>query len=180
MKIEIDIPNGKELIKDGNTYRVVDKRNVIERIKTLGDAVRELGEQHPLVVEYKQVKNIGCMSADVLAYMKLRIIVAALNEGWTPKFTTDEFRYYPFFRLYTQEDINRMDEDVKSRLVLCGGGSAGGAMCGLVASGSLSGWTHSPSNSGSRLAFKTKDLALYAGKQFAKIYADFVVSKKEQ
>jgi hypothetical protein len=179
-KVSIEIPNNKELVKDGDVYRLVDKRTVMERIKTLGDAVHELGEQHPLVVEYKQVKNIGSMSADVLAYMKLRIIVAALNEGWTPKFTTDEYRYYPYFVLYTQDEIDRMDEDDKSRLVVFGGSSSGGSLCGLVATSSRYAWTNSDSYAGSRLAFKTRDLALYAGKQFKKIYADFMLLKKEQ
>jgi hypothetical protein len=73
-----------------------------------------------------------------------------------------------------------MDEEDKSGRVLFGGPSVVGSSCGLVASASYNAWAISLTNSGSRLTFKTRDLALYAGKQFTKIYADFMLLKKEQ
>ena len=76
-------------------------KNIMERIKTFDDAFKELGEHHPLVKEYHKrhlfLEDDSDISSDLVAYLKLRIITAALNEGWTPQFTEDEYRYFPWF-----------------------------------------------------------------------------------
>lgn len=92
-------------------------KDIMERVKTFEDACRELGEDHPFVSAYTAwIKHEEFDDQeDILAYMKLRIICAALNEGWEPQFTEDEWRYYPWFWLYTQKEINDMDEDEKNR-----------------------------------------------------------------
>lgn len=93
-------------------------KDIMERVKTFEDACRELGEEHPFVRSYNGYTNNihenNKNDTDILAYLKLRIICAALNEGWEPQFTEDEWRYYPWFWLYTQKEINDMDEDVKT------------------------------------------------------------------
>nr|DAV17420.1 MAG TPA: hypothetical protein [Caudoviricetes sp.] len=93
--------------------------NIMERVKTFQDAVNELGNEHPLVIEYNTwCKQIGgAYSADVMAYLKLRIITAALNEGWEPKFTIDEWRYYPYFYLLNKEDYEQLSDEDKKRCV---------------------------------------------------------------
>ena len=87
-------------------------KNIMERIKTFDDAFKELGENHPLVKEYHKrhlfLEDDSDISSDLVAYLKLRIITAALNEGWTPQFAKDEYRYYPWFWLYTKEEIAKM------------------------------------------------------------------------
>lgn len=90
-------------------------KDIMERVKTFEDACRELGEDHPFVSAYTAwIKHEEFDDQeDILAYMKLRIICSALNEGWEPQFTEDEWRYYPWFWLYTQKEINDMDEDEK-------------------------------------------------------------------
>mgnify|MGYP007095259461 CR=1 FL=1 len=114
----------------------------------------------------------GC-EPDVLAFLKLRIIVKALNEGWEPRFTEDECRYYPWFILYTGEEYNKLDEEEKSRVVYRSNIYAGalGGVSYAVASvdSSVTG-----ANIGVRLAFKTSELAAYCGRQFLDIWADFV------
>lgn len=74
-------------------------KDIMERVKTFEDACRELGEDHPFVSAYTAwIKHEEFDDQeDILAYMKLRIICAALNEGWEPQFTEDEWRYYPWF-----------------------------------------------------------------------------------
>ena len=179
MEIRIDVPAGKKAEWVNGVLTLVDEtpkdnRPVTERVKTFEDAVRELGEEHPLVKEW----HLGDgLSADLEAYLKLRIIAAALNEGWEPKFTTDEYRYFPWFVLYTEEEYNELSDEDKSRVVLrsnsysyTGGGVA------FVSADFGSSYTYS--SSGSRLAFKNSDLAKYAGKQFIEIYADFVFKPK--
>lgn len=177
-KIEIEVPNGKKPEWVNGVLTLVDEKpkNVMERIKTFEDACNELGIDHN---EWMQDKKELGLEADVIAYLKLRIIAAALNEGWKPQFTTDEYRYFPWFCLYTQSEIDEMNEEDKSRVVDRSGGSAyayGGVACaGTV---SVSSATHP--GIGSRLAFKTRELAEYAGRQFVEIWADYVFKPEEE
>lgn len=179
MEIRIDVPAGKKAEWVNGVLTLVDEtpkdnRPVTERVKTFEDAVRELGEEHPLVKEW----HLGDgLSADLEAYLKLRIIAAALNEGWEPKFTTDEYRYFPWFVLYTEEEYNELSDEDKSRVVLrsVSYSRTGGGVACVFAYGDSS---YSVSYNGSGLAFKNSDLAKYAGKQFIEIYADFVFKPK--
>lgn len=180
--IEIEIPSGKKAEWVNGVLTLVDEqvkdnRPVTERIKTFEDACNELGEDHPFVRSYNgyasNIHEDNKNDTDILAYLKLRIITAALNEGWEPQFTTDEWRYFPYFYLYTQEEIDAMDEEDKHRVVYRSYNYAN-------ASGGVSfAYAHSDSsdtyaNIGSRLAFKTRELAKYAGEQFIEIWADYV------
>ncbi|EJW91753.1 hypothetical protein EVA_20133, partial [gut metagenome] len=77
--------------------------DVKERVKTFEDACNELGSEHPCVVAYNELqKAISKMAntegtKDVTAFLKMRIITAALNEGWKPTFEEDEWVYYPCY-----------------------------------------------------------------------------------
>ena len=145
-------------------------KDVRERIKTFEDACKELGDTNPLVFEYN---NVFFASNDVKAYLQLRIICAALNEGWEPKFTEDEYRYYPWFELMTKEEIDDMDEEDKGRVV-CRSYYYASANGGLVCAGAYNVSSYAVSGYASRLVFKSSELAEYAGKQFIDIWADFV------
>lgn len=83
-------------------------KDIMERVKTFEDACRELGEEHPFVRSYNGYTNNihenNKNDTDILAYLKLRIICAALNEGWEPQFTEDEWRYYPNSEFMSQVD----------------------------------------------------------------------------
>jgi hypothetical protein len=155
-----------------------DNRPVTERIKTFEDAENELGENNWFVHEYYCLSMITDISCDILAYARLRIIAAALNEGWEPKFTENEYRYYPVFTLYTQEEIDRMSDKDRSKLLLWGGLAYLGSNGGLACSASIYVWSFSSSDSGARLAFKTRELAIYAGTQFAEEFVPFLIGKE--
>ena len=163
-------------------------KDITERIKTFDDAYQALGENHPYCRAFDNygyaVKDTDVKDdSDIWAYLKLRIICAALNEGWEPQFTEDEYRYYPYFYLYTQEEIDRMDEDDKEQLLLVGGSANVGALCGFSYAYSYFAFSASYTGLGARLAFKTRELAKYAGTQFAEIWSAFVfkpVEKKEK
>lgn len=163
----------------GDLTEEQDNRPITERVKTLEDAIAVLGGNHPYVRHltlYEQEFHGNEESmADLLAYYQLRIICAALNEGWTPDWAdTDEYKYYPWFTIYTAEEIEEMDEEQKSRMVGRASSSAY-ANGGLVYPFANYVYTHSGTDSGSRLAFKSRELAEYAGKQFGEIYADFLI-----
>lgn len=150
----------------------------MERIKTFDDAFKELGEHHPLVKEYHKrhlfLEDDSDISSDLVAYLKLRIITAALNEGWTPQFTEDEYRYFPWFWLYTKEEIAKMDKEERKKVVLFGGGANSGSSAGFAYASSAPAPSSAAAYIGSRLCFKSSALAKYAGEQFAEIYFAFV------
>ena len=187
-KIEIQVPEGKvaewKVIDGVKTLALVDEvdnRPVTERIKTFEDARDELGDEHPLVKEYFGVININLdIKQDLISYLKLRIICAALNEGWEPQFTTDEYRYYPWFYLYTQEEIDNMDEEKKKNIWLFGCRSGLGSDCGIAFADSSDSWSHSYSRFSARLAVKSEELADYFGKQFIEIWADYVALPRKK
>lgn len=153
MEIRIDVPAGKKAEWVNGVLTLVDEtpkdnRPVTERVKTFEDAVRELGDEHPFVKEW----HLGDgLSADLEAYLKLRIIAAALNEGWEPKFTTDEYRYFPWFVLYTEEEYNELSDEDKARVVQRSNNNANtnGGVAYVNANNDSS---NTNSNNGSRLA----------------------------
>lgn len=181
-EITIPVPDGKraEWINGVLTLvdeQKVDNRPVTERIKTFEDACNELGEDNPLVEQYRKTSSLfkgkwASTFTDILDYLKLRIIVAALNEGWEPKFTEDEYRYFPWFYLYTKEQYDELDDEEKGRVVLRSG-SGNGAYCGFVCVYASYASSYS-SSYGARLAFRTRELAAYAGRQFIEEWAGFM------
>ena len=181
-KIEIEIPEGKvaewKEINGVTTLVLVDEvdnRPVTERIKTFEDACNELGEENVLVQAYRtaEFNTSGNQNdvSDVVAYLKLRVIAEALNDGWEPQFTTDEYRYYPWFYLYEQEEIDRMDDE-KKEIWLRGSHYGYGSNCGIAYSHCA--WSHAQSVLSARLAVKSDEMAVYFGKQFIDIWADYV------
>ena len=167
-----------------------DNRPVTERIKTFEDACNELGYEHPFVVSYNIMTehfNPQSDDADIIAYLKLRIITTALNEGWEPQFTDDEWRYYPWFYLWSEEELADKDEKWKqarslrsceNHRVLFGGHAYSGAAAGFASAYSTSAPSITDAHFGSRLCFKSEALAVYAGKQFIDLYMDFNLIRK--
>ena len=164
-----------EIIFGKDTF---NPKNIMDRIKTFKDACNELGSDHPLVLAYQNTnlrdKEVADDNKDIIAYLKLRIIVAALNEGWEPQFVPGEYRWAPYFILYTKDEIDKMDEETRARVVYRSYNIAnanGGVSCANAYSDSA----YVYASIGSRLAFKSDELAEYAGKQFIEIYADFML-----
>ena len=177
-KLEIEIPEGKTAVWRNGILTLIDEpeKDVRKRIKTFEDACREIGID---AEAWNRDKISLGLEPDVLAFLKLRIIVKALNEGWEPQFTEDECRYYPWFILYTREEYNKLDEEEKSRVVYRSSNNAdalGGGSCANAHSDS----SNTNASIGVRLAFKTSELAAYCGRQFLDIWADFVFLPEEK
>jgi hypothetical protein len=170
-KLEIEIPEGKTAVWRNGILTLIDEpeKDVKERIKTFEDACREIGID---AEAWSRDKISLGLEPDVLAFLKLRIIVKALNEGWEPQFIEDEYRYYPWFILYTGEEYNKLDEEEKSRVVLVELLRVRVRRCFVCVRGGVS--SVSGASVGVRLAFKTSELAAYCGRQFLDIWADFV------
>ena len=149
-------------------------QDIKERIKTFDDAVAILGNDNQAVIDYYAIADKTC-TEDILAFAKLRVIAEALNEGWKPKFDGDECRYYPWFYIYTKKEYEELDEDEKKKCRVVGRSiSSSNAIGGLVCAYALNASSSSDSYNGSRLAFKTRELAEYCGKQFIDIWVDFL------
>lgn len=156
-------------------------RPITERVKTFEDACRELGEDNHLVQQYRVIEgNVDFTSDghDIFTYLKLRIIAAALNEGWEPQFTEDEWRWYPWFTLWTEEELSEKSDEWKADRHLISTGDYSGDYAGFAYA--LSNYAPSATNTyiGSRLCFKSEALATYCGKQFISLWADFNMIKK--
>lgn len=143
-------------------------KNVMDRVKTFEDACIETGTDIQAFNE--MTKNLD---EHVVTYMKLSIIVKALNEDDKfPYFTKDEWRYYPYFWLYTKDEYEKMnakDREKISRVLFrsCNHANSNGGVAFANAGYDASNTNY---NVGARLAFRNKELALYAGKQFIDLY----------
>lgn len=157
-------------------------RPITERVKTFEDACRELGADHPFVLAYQNTNlrdpEVAEENRDILAYMKLRIIAAALNEGWEPEFTEDEWRWYPWFTLWTEEELSEKSDEWKADRHLISTGDYSGDWAGFACAGSGDAPSGANADFGSRLCFKSEALATYCGKQFISLWADFNLIKK--
>lgn len=193
-EITIAVPDGKKAEWVNGVLTLIDEevndnRPVMERIKTFEDACKELAKRAEsnegialLLADYESNAD-NIKTKGTLAYMKLCIIAAALNEGWEPQFTEDEYRWFPWFTLWTEEELKEKSEEWKAdhKLWLFGGDSLFGAYCGLAGAASNNAWSISDASLSARLAVKSEELAIYFGKQFIDIWADYVgpFSRKE-
>lgn len=157
-------------------------RPITERVKTFEDACRELGTDHPFVLAYQNTNlrdpEVAEANRDILAYMKLRIIAAALNEGWEPEFTEYEWRWYPWFTLWTEDELSEKSDEWKADRHLISTGDYSGDYAGFAYARSNGAPSLTAAFFGSRLCFKSEALATYCGKQFISLWADFNMIKK--
>ena len=120
----------------------------MQRIKTFEEACTALGIQ-PAVPDVSALPEKHQKA--IVAHYKLVIIAEALNEGWKPDWDdTDEYKYYPWFDMEGQDKV-----------------AGSGLSCHDYD------YDRSYSPVGSRLCFKSRDLAQYAGKEFEQLYADY-------
>lgn len=143
------------------------------RVKTFEDACHEIGiDPEQYMGKYEDEP------ADVVAYMKLRVICKALNEGWMPQFAWSEERWSPWFLLFTKEELLDKDDEWKIDQNLM---SINGYL-GDFASFANPGSSYAPFGArldvSSCLYLKSKELADYCGKQFINLWADFYLKKK--
>lgn len=125
----------------------------MSKITSFEEACKALNIE-PTVPDFSAVPETDRKSFE--AYYKLVIIAKALNEGWKPNWNdSDECKYYPWF------DVDATAEQTS----------------GVGLSYNVSSYDYSHSFVGSRLMFKTAELAKYAGKQFNELYADYFLLK---
>ena len=133
---------GKSLLENLYGKEVFENQNVMDRIKTFEDALQETGRPG--------VPDFSCLPDDMRKYFeaqyKMCVITEALNEGWKPDWDNDdEYKYYTWFTMSPSF---------------------------FAFAYSTCGNSRAFAGSGSRLKFKTRELAEYASKQFVDIWKD--------
>lgn len=181
--MEIKIENAKAAFEmaDENIKEEVQQTPITERVKTFEDACRELGEYNHLVKQYRAIEenaDFTSVGHDIFAYLKLRIIAAALNEGWEPQLTEDEQRWYPWFTLLTEEELPEESDKWKAGEQVISIDDYSEDWAGFCCAYSDAAPSNSCTYFGCRICFKSETLATYCGKQFIKLWADFNLIKK--
>ena len=129
--------------------KMVAPKDITKRVKTYADACAVLGIEP---MNEAVLVKLG-FTNDEIAYRKLKTIAEALNEGWRPDWAnSNEYKYWPWF-VYNP--------------------ASAGFSCAYGLRGFEFGCAF-----GSRLCYKTRELATYAGRQFEGLYNDFLLIKK--
>lgn len=122
-------------------------KSLIERIKNFDDILEEAGI-------LKSDFELSCtgLEHDEICYRQLKLISKVLNEGWVPNWkNSSEYKYYAWFYMDNPSGSGFSSHDCVS-------------------------W-HTTSTVGSRLCFKSSELAKFAGTTFTEIYEGFMVIK---
>lgn len=127
----------------------VTPKDITKRVKTYADACAVLGIEP---INEEVFTKLG-FTKDEIAYRKLKTVIEALNEGWQPDWSDrSEYKYWNWFVYRT---------------------SSAGFGCAIAYNAP----TYTYTDVGSRLCFKTRELAAYAGRQFEDLYNDFFLIK---
>lgn len=164
----------KKLLENLFGKDIFKPKDIKERVKTFEDACEVLGNDSQTVADYYALADaVG--SEDILAFAQLRVIAEALNEGWKPVFDGESYRYYPWFYIYSKKEYEELDEEEKAQCLVVGRSyNYSFAYGGLVYAFASHASSYSYTYHGSRLAFKTRELAEYCGKQFIDIWEKFL------
>lgn len=136
-------------------------------IKTYEDACKALGE--PVFEEPED------MPKHIVALMKLETISRALwGKDWMPEPDAEgsKWFYYPVFALYTQQEIENMDEDERGGLLSANASTGATAGFGCLSTDNRSSNAHA--YSGFRLCQENYEKAKYFGKQFLELWAEYL------
>lgn len=99
--VTIDIPQGYEVDQEKSTFtNIVFKeipKDITEKIKTVEDACKELGESDTEVITLRQLESIKGLSQRVVDNQRLIVVIKALNEGWYPDWSKNDYKYSPVF-----------------------------------------------------------------------------------
>jgi len=145
--LKVEIPKGFEFESFDSKSSEIRLK---EKPKGMPTTIDELLEQNGIgLAEFDE--KCKDLPEDERAYIILKLLAKTLNQGWTPNWDkASEYKYFPWFDLR--------------------GGSSGFRFYVCDHWGSASGV-------GSRLCYKSRELAEHAGKYFVETYRDFMVIK---
>lgn len=147
-------------------------------IKTYEDACEALSVE-PIFNEPNPIMNLYGVEYEVephiIALMKLETISRALwGKDWMPEpdASGSKLFYYPVFALYTKSEIDNMDEDERGGLLSAIAIFGANAGFGCLYTDYRSSCANA--DSGFRLCQETREKALYFGKQFLELWAEYL------
>jgi hypothetical protein len=144
--LKIEIPKNHEIESFDQSTGVIKFREKPKKINERIKTIADLLADHGYTQErFDQLCKD--LSTDEKAYRLLKLLTLSLNEGWFPDWdNSSQPKYYAWFYM---------------------GGSSGFRFDGFDT------W-RSVSFVGSRLCFKTSELATHAGKHFTEVYKQFM------
>ena len=145
--LHIEIPEGYEVKDfDKDTGKVSFQEKPKSPIERI-NTVEDILNDHKIDINDFETE-CSDIPEDEKAYKLIKLLSKSLNEGWEPDWdNSNETKYVPWFEM---------------------GGSSGFRFDGC-------GDWDSHSDVGSRLCFKSRKLAEYAGKQFTELYKKFMI-----
>jgi len=145
--IKIEIPKGYMVDSfDKQTGEIKFKEKPKNVIERI-KTVADILADNGITQEEFDMNCIG-LEKDEVAYKLLKLLAKSLNEGWVPDWNNDnQYKYVAWFWM---------------------GGSSGFRCYDYAVWGSHS-------SVGSRLCFKSRELAKYAGKQFTEVFKQFMI-----
>lgn len=160
--------------------------SALQNINTFEDALEVLhmrNPNHPYMMAYLDmmghnlkeveaydefIENVG---HDVLAYIKLRIVTAAINGDWQADIGENNVRYYPTAYIYPQGERSKLSLD-KVDLVV---DNIYNNRCFAIIEPNKCGSTHVIPDT---LAFASHEQAMFAISHFKDLYADYFFGNK--
>ena len=142
-------------------------------IKTINDACLKVG------VDYESfVAMIEPLPEHLQALAAMEIIIKALNDGWVHPLDGLTRVWFPWVYIYEAHEQERMEKVYPDREDLIRFTRPDGS-CGLAFADSLSAWSLSDAHIGSRLACKTRELALYVATEFKGLLASWALPMED-
>lgn len=147
--------------------------DITDKIKTFDDACKAIGLAGPEALpELLQEKYAAIVPSHIKAQLKLEIITLALNEGWQHIPDGKHWAYWPWFCLYTAGEIADMGKKGAEERAMINATDVSEVFAGLGYAHSYDAWSFSSAHFGSRLAYKSRELARYSGKQFIELWKE--------
>ena len=175
-------PEAKKILIDlfGESIKFKPSLDDYRTIRTYEDACEALNEEPTLdyISPYLYNTRNSCnivIHEHIIALMKLETISRALwGRDFEPKPDAEgtAIYYYPWFALYTKKEIENMDDDDKGALLSAHAISGAYAGFGCLYTSYRS--SYAGALIGFRLCQETEEKALYFGKQFVELWADYL------
>ncbi len=146
--LKIEIPKGFEVAEFNTKTGVVKFKETPKSVTDRIKTVEDVLKDNNVTQE--QIDEMFEYAPEHLKYQYIaELLCKSLNEGWTPDWdNSNETKYFPWFKMGSS--VFRFND--------------------------CDGW-HALSSVGSRLCFKNKDLAKYAGEQFTDLYRKFMITE---
>lgn len=144
--LKVQIPDGFEIDSFDKSSGEIKIKPKPAKITDRIKTVEDVLNYHGITASQFEQQCQG-LSHDEVNYRIIKLLAVALNEGWVPDWTNpNQYKYFPWFEM---------------------AGSSGFRFDDCVSWGS-------GSDVGSRLCFKSRELAEHAGKHFTDQYRKFM------